>query len=93
VDPITIWTWSLIAGGIVIVIVACLLLAIIAIARRIDAHALEIWKTGKNIAANTVSIWMLDRTNQVAQKILQAALSIDANLKLLSEKMARGNGS
>jgi hypothetical protein len=77
----------------VIVVVACLLLAIIAIARRIDAHALEIWKTGKNIAANTVSIWMLDRTNQLAQQILQAALSIDANLKALAEKLVRTKGA
>lgn len=88
-DPITLWTWSLIAGGIVIIVVACLLIAIIVTARSIDAHALEIWKTGKNIAANTVSIWMLDRTNQVAQKILRAALSIDGNLKTFSDKLAR----
>lgn len=88
-DPITIWMWSLIAGGIVIIVVACLLIAIIVTARSIDSHALEIWKTGKNIAANTVSIWMLDRTNQVAQKILRAALSIDGNLKTLSDKLAR----
>jgi hypothetical protein len=32
---------------------------------------------------------MLDRTNQVAQKILRAALSIDGNLKTLSDKLAR----
>lgn len=89
-DPITLWTWSLIGGAVVIAIVAALLLAIIATARSIDAHALEIWKTGRNIAANTVSIWMLDRTNQVAQKILQAALSIDSNLKTLADKLARG---
>lgn len=88
-DPITIWMWSLIAGGIVIIVVACLLISIIVTARSIDAHALEIWKAGKNIAANTVSIWMLDRTNQVAQKILRAALSIDGNLKTLSDKLAR----
>lgn len=88
-DPITLWTWSLIGGAVVIVIVAALLLAIIATARSIDGHALEIWKTGKNIAANTVSIWMLDRTNQVAQKILQAALSLDSNLKALSNKLAK----
>lgn len=88
-DPMTLWTWSLIGGAVVIVIVAALLLAIIATARSIDAHALDIWNTGKNIAANTVSIWMLDRTNQVARRILQAALSIDANLKSLGDKLAR----
>lgn len=83
-DPITIWTWSLIAGGVVILIVAVLLLAIIATARSIDKHALDIWTVGKSIARNTVSIWMLDRTNEVAGEILGTALSIDATLKSLA---------
>ena len=85
-DPITIWAWSLVVGGIVIVIVALLLLAIIATARSIDSHALEIWKAGKSIAANTVSIWMLDRTNQIARQILAASQSIDSSLTLLAER-------
>ena len=83
-DYITIWTWSLVAGGVVILIVAVLLLAIIATARSIDKHAQDIWTVGKSIARNTVSIWMLDRTNQVAGEILGTALSIDATLKSLA---------
>ena len=88
-DPITIWTWSLIAGGVVILIVAVLLLAIIATARSIDKHAQDIWTVGKSIARNTVSIWMLDRTNQVAGEILGTALSIDATLKSLAAASAK----
>lgn len=73
---ITLWTYSLIAGGAVIVIVAVLLLLIIATARKIDYHANQIWETGKRIAANTVTIWMLEKTNIVASQILSTAQSI-----------------
>jgi len=80
-DALTIWKWSLLGGAVVILIVAVLLIAIIVTARRIDKHAFAIWIAGKNIAANTVSIWMLDRTNEVAAEILETAQSIDSTLK------------
>ena len=83
-DPVAIWKWSLVGGGVVIAVVAVLLLAIIYVARSIDRHACDIWVAGKNIAGNTVSIWMLDKTNQVAGEILQVAQSIDASLKSLA---------
>lgn len=88
-DSLTIWMWSLIAGGVVILIVAALLLVIIATARSIDKHALDIWTVGKSIARNTVSIWMLDRTNQVAGEILGTAQSIDTTLKSLAGSLGK----
>lgn len=88
-DPMALWTWSLVAGGVVILVVALLLIAIIVTARSIDNHALEIWTVGKNIAANTVSIWMLNRTNQLARQILDAALSVDGTLKSLAERLGK----
>lgn len=75
-DSITIWTYSLAVGAVVILIVAALLIAIVFTARKIDYHAREIWLAGKNIAGNTVSIWMLKDTNLVAGDILNAAQSI-----------------
>ncbi len=75
-DSITIWTYSLIAGAIVILIVAALLIAIVLTARKIDDHARDIWQAGKLIAGNTVSIWMLKDTNVVAGDILNTAQSI-----------------
>ena len=83
-DPIAIWKWSLVGGGAVIVVVAVLLLAIIYVARSIDRHAGDVWVAGKNIAGNTVSIWMLETTNEVAGEILRVAQSIDASLKSLA---------
>ena len=75
-DSITIWTYSLIAGAVVILIVAALLIAIVLTARKIDSHAKDIWQAGKLIAGNTVSIWMLKDTNVVAGDILSTAQSI-----------------
>jgi len=75
-DSITIWTYSLIVGAVVILIVAVLLIAIVLTARKIDEHAKDIWQAGKLIAGNTVSIWMLKDTNIVAGDILKTAQSI-----------------
>ncbi len=77
-DTTTLWTYSLIAGAVVILIVAALLIMLIAAARRVDKHASDVWQAGKQIAGNTVSIWMLNSTNKVAGEILETAQSIDA---------------
>lgn len=96
-DSITIWTYSLIVGAVVILIVAVLLILIVLTARKIDYHAKEIWNAGKNIAGNTVSIWMLKDTNVVAADILGTAKSIagvagEINTKLtdLSQALLAG---
>ncbi len=87
-DTVTIWTYSLIAAAVVIVIVAALLILLIAAARRVDKHAAAIWEAGKQIAGNTVSIWMLDKTNDVAGQILAGAKSINARAASIDENIA-----
>lgn len=87
-DTMTIWTYSLIAGAVVILIVAALLIMLIHAARRVDQHAAEIWTAGKQIAGNTVSIWMLNTTNSVAGQILETAQSIDKRAAAIDEKLA-----
>ena len=96
-DSITIWTYSLIAATVVILIVAALLIAIVLTARKIDDHAKDIWQAGKLIAGNTVSIWMLKDTNIVAADILTTTKSIagvatDINHKLddLGQALTKG---
>jgi hypothetical protein len=86
-DTMTLWTYSLIAGAVVILIVAVLLILLIAAARRVDKHAAAIWEAGKQIAGNTVSIWMLNTTNNVAGQILAGAQSIDARAASIDEKI------
>ncbi len=75
-DTMTLWQISWGIGALVVVIVAVLLLTIIFAARSIDRSAKDIWTAGKQIAGNTVSIWMLQKTNAVAGEILETAQSI-----------------
>jgi len=77
-DTMTLWTYSLIAGAVVVLIVAVLLIMLIAAANRVNKHASHIWDAGKQIAGNTVSIWMLGVTNRVAGEILEDAKSINS---------------
>lgn len=83
----TIWAWSLVAGVAVILVVATLLILILVTARKIDYHANEIWEAGKAIAGNTVSIWMLQTTNQVAGNILEEAKGIVEGARSIDSKL------
>ena len=92
------WISLAIALGIALV-VALLLILIIVAANRIDRHARDIWEAGKQIAANTVSIWMLGTTNDVANGILDTAggiadgaTSIDRRLAGLAEALRDTGG-
>ena len=86
------WSLSLGIFTAVVGVVAVLLLQIIGAAKSIDDHAAGIWTAGKQIAGNTVSIWMLEKTNdhlkavgETAGAIATTAGSIDAKLKALAE--------
>ncbi|MBA3804718.1 MAG: hypothetical protein H0X14_03270 [Acidobacteria bacterium] len=86
-DTMTLWTYSLIAGALVIVVVAVLLIMLIAAANRVNKNASNIWDAGKQIAGNTVSIWMLNVTNRVAGQILETAQSINSRAAAVDEKI------
>lgn len=87
-DAMMLWKISWAIGAVVVVIVAVLLLVIIAAARSIDRHAAAIWLAGKQIAANTVSIWMLQQTNAVAGEILETAKGIAAGAGSIDAKLS-----
>jgi hypothetical protein len=87
-DPMTLWKISWAIGVVVVLIVAVLLLIIIAAAKSIDRRAAEIWTVGKQIAANTVSIWMLQKTNVVAGEILETAKGIAGGAGAIDAKLS-----
>jgi len=87
-DTMTLWTYSLIAGAVVILIVAVLLIMLIAAANRVNKNASHIWDAGKQIAGNTVSIWMLNVTNRVAGQILETAQSINSRAESIDNNIA-----
>jgi hypothetical protein len=94
-DVVTLWWLTLALAAVVIVVVAVLLILIAAAANRVDEHASNIWIAGKDIATNTIQIWQLQKTNTVADQILETAQgiaagagSIDARLVKLGETLS-----
>ena len=77
-DVVTLWWLTLAIAAVVILVVAVLLIGIVVAANRIDRHAADIWIAGKDIATNTIQIWQLQKTNEVASQILETAQGIAA---------------
>ena len=88
-DLIQMWWITLGIAAVVVLVVAALLVWIARAAERIDAHALEIWAAGKSIAAKTVQIWHLPKTNQVAGEILAGAQTIAGVATSIDDRLAR----
>jgi hypothetical protein len=73
----TVWGWSLAVAGIVVLLAAALLIAILLVARRILSHARQALEAAEAIAEETKVIWELDETNTLAEEILATAESIE----------------
>ena len=82
------WWLSLGLAGAVVGVVAALLGAIVRAARKIDEHAEAIWTVGKQIAGNTVSIWILGKTNDQLAQVLDSARSLERTTASIDEKLS-----
>lgn len=81
------WWISLGIFAVVVVVVAILLGLIIAAAKSIDRHAGNIWVAGKQIAGNTVSIWMLRRTVEDTSRVLDETRRLNKTAASMNEKL------
>lgn len=71
-----VWTISLVIYVVVVGVVAFLLLQILHGARAVRAGVSDIWTVGQKVANNTIHIALLNRTNDVAGKILTSAVGV-----------------
>lgn len=59
------WWWITLAAGAVVLLVLVLLLRTLArVVDDIDAELAEIWTTGKRLAGNTATTWMIPATTK-----------------------------
>lgn len=86
-NVIRLWWLSLGIFAAVVGVVAALLGLIAATAQSIDRHAQAIWTAGKQIAGNTVSIWMLAQTNEHLAAIGDTARSLERTAASMDEKL------
>lgn len=91
-DVIQLWWLSLGIAAIVVVVVAILLGLIIAAAKRIDRHAAAIWVVGKQIAGNTVSIWMLEEATHQLRAMRKSAESLEETTEAINSQLEALSG-
>ncbi len=70
----TIWWITLGVGLVVAVVVVALLQTLLVAVRRIDEGVAVVWHTGKQVARNTATTWILGQTPRIAGEIKEEAL-------------------
>ncbi len=85
----TVWWISLGIGVVVIVVVAILLTLIVRTAQQINETAGDIWVVGQRIANNTIHIPLLNRTNHIADGILESVSGIEEATARIEEHAER----
>lgn len=83
------WLLALGIALVVVVVVTVLLQWILVTAREIHRHVLAIWTGGKRIAANTVNIAQLQRTNHLAGMLLASASTIASSATRIGKATKR----
>lgn len=84
------WWIALLAGAVVSVVAIVLLQRFLSELQRIEAGSLAIWQTGKQVAANTATTWMLGVTATKLDALTREALRHDALLRTGSSGNGRG---
>lgn len=92
-DPILLWWLSLAIFVVVVAVVALLLLLVVRTARSIDDRAAGIWQAGKEIAANTVAIWILGKASQQLGQVQEATERLEEKVGALGGQVSGGAGS
>ena len=85
--------WLTLGLGLVVALIAVILLQIFyRLVRRIEAGSEAIWETGKKVARNTATTWMLHQTTVRLDGLTEEALRHDAFLDEALGEPGAGNG-
>ena len=84
------WFIWLGVAGVVVVLAAALLIAILVLARQISALAATGLAVVGEIEQNTKPIWQLNATNHVAGQLLGGAMAIESNAVAIVDALSAG---
>ena len=86
--------WLTLGLGLAVALIAVVLLQIFyRLVRRIEAGSEAIWETGKKVARNTATTWMLHQTTVRLDSLTDEALRHDAFLDEAMAASGAGNGA
>ncbi len=69
------------------VVIAVLLGLLIAVTHKIDGHVDGTWIAARQVAGNTVSIWMLERTNEHLADVANEARALQRRAESLDQHL------
>lgn len=87
------WGFWMVVAGVIILIAAALLVTIWLTARSILAHAVRALRAAEAIRQNTLPIWELQTSNEVAEGLLETVRSIEAKGASLAEALESHAGA
>ncbi|MBA3761213.1 MAG: hypothetical protein H0X07_11860 [Gemmatimonadales bacterium] len=87
------WRFWMVVAGAVVLIAAALLITIWLTARGILSHALRALHAAEKVRQNTLPIWELQTTNEVATELLATVESIEAKGGKLAEALQSHAGA
>ena len=87
------WRFWMVVAGAVVLIAAALLITIWLTARGILSHAMRALHAAEKIRQNTLPIWELQTTNEVATELLATVESIEAKGGKLAEALQSHAGA
>lgn len=68
--PLLAWWWAALGAGLVVAVVVVLLLhRLLQVVRQIEDGADAVWTTGKEVAGNTSTTWMLDSAGRSVEDL------------------------
>ncbi|MDQ6823549.1 MAG: hypothetical protein M3Z07_03540 [Candidatus Eremiobacteraeota bacterium] len=83
------WTLSFILAGVVVLLVAVLAILILLAATKIKTQAVRALAAGAKIREQTMPLWGLETTNNVAAQLADAARSIERHAVALAGALER----
>lgn len=89
-DPASIASWweiGWVIGGAIVVVVAALALTILGAAVAIRKHAARALAAGERIRANTMVLWDIENTNEVAAEIGDSTGTIGRHAGALADAL------
>ena len=90
-SDVQLWWLALALAAVVVLVVAALLELITRTAHRIHEAVSDVWTGGTHIAQNTVTLALLQRTNDLAGDLLQSAGRIAAASGRIRQATGRGS--
>jgi hypothetical protein len=84
------WNLGFLLGGVVVLVVAALLIALLVVARTIAGLASTALAVAGDIEKATTPIWGIGTANETVQKIAATVQSIEGRVAAVAEVLERG---